>query len=138
MNARLFLACATLASMTLAACGFGGPAYDRPPPRVDKVVDMTTTLNFAPRAITIRAGETVEWRNVSIMDHTVTADPARAKNPAHVRLPPGAEPFHSGTIAPGKVYRRTFPVAGEYRYFCIPHEEQGMLGTITVLPASAR
>lgn len=135
MKARSFLACATFAGLSLTACGFGGPAYDRPPPRVDKRVDMTTTLNFAPRQTTIRVGDTVEWRNVSPMEHTVTADPARARNPAHVRLPPGAESFHSGTIQPGQTYRRTFTVAGEYRYFCIPHEEQGMVGTLTVLPA---
>lgn len=125
---------AALAGLALASCGLSGPAYSEPPPRVDAVVDMTTLLNFAPDELTITAGETVEWRNTSIMDHTVTADPKLADDRAHVKLPAGAEPFNSGSIEPGGVYRRTFTVPGEYRYFCIPHEGQGMIATLTVKP----
>lgn len=120
-------------SLALSGCGLGGPAYQPPPPAVDAVVDMTTTLNFAPGAVTISAGQTVEWRNRSIMDHTVTADPRVAKNPANIQLPAGAQPFNSGHVKPGQVYRRTFTVPGLYRYVCLPHEGQGMVGTVRVL-----
>jgi plastocyanin len=120
--------------MALGSCGLGGPAYDRPPPTVDAIVEMTTLLNFTPDDLTIVEGQTVEWRNRSIMDHTVTADPKLAKNPANAALPPGAEPFNSGEVDPGQVYRRTFTVPGTYRYFCIPHEGQGMVATLRVTP----
>lgn len=121
-------------SLALSGCGLGGPAYDRPPPSVDAVVGMTTSLDFTPEDLTIVAGQTVEWRNTSIIDHTVTADPSLAKNPANVALPQGAEPSNSGDIDPGGVYRRTFTVPGTYRYFCIPHERQGMVATLRVTP----
>lgn len=124
-----------LAAVALGSCGLGGPAYNEPPAQVDAVVNMTTLLNFDPESLTIDAGDTVEWRNVSIMDHTVTADPELADNPANVALPPGAEPFDSGSIEPGEVYRRTFTVPGRYVYFCIPHEGQGMVATLTVREA---
>ena len=57
---------------------------------------------------------------------------ARADDPASVLLPPGAQPFDSGDIPAGQVYRHTFTVPGEYRYFCIPHEDMGMVGTVIV------
>lgn len=119
-------------TMALSSCGLGGPAYQPAPPVVDAVVDMTTTLNFTPNSLTLIAGQTVEWRNKSIMDHTVTADPRLAKNPANAALPAGARPFNSGSIKPGQVYRRTFTVPGDYRYFCIPHEGRGMVATLRV------
>src|SRR5690242_8915247 len=51
---------------------------------------------FSPREVTIRAGESVLWRNSSSETHTVTADPSKAMNRDDVSLPPGAKPFHSG------------------------------------------
>ena len=122
------------ACLALAGCGLGGPAYKAPPAAVDAVVDMTMTLDFAPAQLTVVEGQTVEWRNKSIMDHTVTADPRLAKNPANVVLPAGAQPFNSGHVKPGQVYRRTFTVPGVYRYVCLPHEGQGMTGTLRVTP----
>ena len=105
---------------------------------MDFTIEMTTLLNYSPDELTIRAGDTVEWRNASIMGHTVTADPDLAEDASNVALPQGAQPFKSGNIEPGDVYRRTFDVAGEYIYFCIPHEEQGMVAKLTVLPADAQ
>lgn len=136
MTRQLKFAAAATAALFVASCGLNGPAYDRPPPQVDAVVEMTTLLNYNPGAVTISTGQTVEWRNRSIMGHTVTADPALAKNPANVQLPQGAAAFNSGSIGPGQVYRRTFTVPGDYRYFCIPHEGRGMVATLRVLPAS--
>ena len=127
---------AVAAGLALSSCGLGGPAYQPPPPAVDAVVDMTMGLNFSPGDLVIVAGQTVEWRNKSIMDHTVTADPRLAKNPADVMLPQGAAAFNSGHVKPGQVYRRTFTVPGVYRYFCIPHEGNGMMGTVRVQPRS--
>jgi plastocyanin len=64
--------------------------------------------------------------------HTVTADPELAQDPSRVRLPEGASPFHSGIVAPGSNYTRTFTVRGTYVYICVPHEGQGMVGRVVV------
>jgi plastocyanin len=99
------------------------------------VVVMTNELKFQPPMVSIRAGETVAWRNTSLLVHSVTADPAQAVKPQDVALPAGAQPFNSGLLPPQATFRHTFDVAGTYRYFCIPHEAAGMLGTVMVKPA---
>ena len=120
----------------LAACGRSGPAYRTKTPGDATVVTMHIKLKFSPANITVQVGDTVEWRNRSLFTHTVTADKSLAKNPEHVVLPVGAEPFDSGDIPPGEVFRHTFTVSGEYAYFCIPHERHNMLGRVTVNPAA--
>jgi plastocyanin len=121
-------------ALALTACGITGPAHTEPvPPAVDHVVTMGLT-EFSPATLRIRAGETVQWRNSSPLRHTVTADPDMANDPANVRLPEGAEAFHSGDIAAGEVWQRSFGVVGTYQYVCLPHERQGMTGTIVVDP----
>lgn len=95
-------------------------------------VQMTDDLTFEPKQVTIRAGETVEWTSPGVFVHTVTADPAEVINPDHVHLPEGVPPFNSGKIQPGDSYRHTFTVSGHYKYFCIPHEADGMFGEVEV------
>ena len=132
MFSRTALAAIGAASLALAGCGVTGPAHTVPPP---PVVDATVTMgmtNFAPPAITIRSGQTVQWRNTSLIAHTVTGNKARAANPANVQLPAGAQPFDSGDIAAGGVWSYTFTVPGTYRYICVYHEGQGMIGTVVV------
>lgn len=100
------------------------------------IVRMTTELRFDPEHITITAGDTVRWDNVSNMPHTATDDPAMnpvaTSHPDYVLLPDGAEPWSSELLMPGDTYAHTFTVAGDYNYFCIPHVLSGMRGTITV------
>ena len=98
------------------------------PAGVETTVRMTNSLKYVPEEVTVRAGRTVVWTNTSSMFHTVTADPALAKDRSHARLPEGAGPFDSGNIAPGGAFRHTFEVPGTYVYFCIPHEAVGMVG----------
>jgi len=123
-----------LGAASLAACGISGPAHtDPPPPEVDAIVTMGFT-DFDPETVTIPAGGTVQWRNTSPITHTVTADATLARDPANVALPEGAQPFHSGDVEAGQVWSRTFTVPGTYRYVCLPHERQGMIGTVIVRP----
>ena len=103
-------------------------------PTQGSVVQMTDRARFEPALITINAGETVEWINVSRHPHTVTADPSQAANPAHVVLPQGAQPINSGEIPPGQRFTHTFQVPGIYFYVCLPHEERGMVGIVVVNP----
>ncbi len=105
----------------LAACGEkAGP------------VVVMSELKYAPAGLTIKTGDTVTWRNTDGMGHTVTADPAKARDKQSVRLPEGAEPWDSGDIETGQSWSRRFDVPGEYTYFCIPHELAGMVATLTV------
>lgn len=122
-------------SVALAAC-----FSDRPTDTDDDDGDdgegtevaMSDQLVFEPELLVIAAGETVVWRNTGNFVHTSTAEASKAIDPAHVRLPDGAEPWDSGDVSPGGTFSRRFDVPGEYHYFCIPHETQGMLGRIVV------
>lgn len=132
MGYKLDLIAVAAFAGTIAGCGIVGPAHNEPPP---PDVDATVTMNladFSPETITIRRGDTVQWRNISLISHTVTADKSLAHDPANVERPEGAESFHSGTVKAGGVWSYTFKVAGTYRYVCLPHERKGMIGTVIV------
>src|SRR5687768_10975326 len=82
------------------------------------VVTISRSSQFTPARLQIRAGDTVQWINESTGTHTVTADPAKARNPeASVLLPEGAPTFDSGRLRPGAKFEQTFTVEGDYRYF---------------------
>lgn len=107
----------------------------------DHDVGMSTNA-FLPEAVEVTVGETVVWRNTSGRRHTVTA--------YEDALPAGAAYFASGDfeseraareawdervaggIDPRETYAHTFEVPGSYPYLCIPHERQGMVGTVEV------
>jgi len=97
------------------------------------VVRMTPERKFMPEKITIKAGQTVEWVNDDkAMPHEITTDPNVASDPSDVSIPDGAEPFYSRLITTGKSFRHQFTMPGLYRYACPPHENEGMLGEVTV------
>ncbi len=96
------------------------------------VVELNDKLRFVPTEITIKAGDTVEWRNIGFIPHTVTADPRRAPSSRNVALPDDAEAFDSGWVMSGQWFRYTFSEPGVYRYVCLPHERAGMLGAVIV------
>ena len=95
-------------------------------------VTMTDGQQFDPPRVTVPAGTTVLWRNVSAVQHTVTADPARAQTASNVQLPSGVEPFGSESLTQGQTFAQQLTVAGEYRYVCRIHEGAGMVGIVTV------
>ena len=117
-----------VASVALAALAATSAAAQ--PAATGASVKMLDTFEFEPHAVTIHAGEAVEWTNASRFKHTVTADPALGS----AALPGGARPFASRELQPGESFRQVLSVPGKYRYFCTPHEGIGMTGTITVLP----
>jgi plastocyanin len=87
---------------------------------------------YEPANVTIKAGETVEWLNNGDVVHSVTAVPGDASRANDVALPRGAATFDSGFMPPGSTFDYTFTVPGTYRYFCVPHETLGMVGTVVV------
>jgi plastocyanin len=97
------------------------------------VVKMTTEHTFVPEKIATKVGQTVEWVNDDkAMPHEVTTDPDVAVDPSHVSVPEGVAPFDSHLITSGKSFRHQFTVPGLYQYACPPHENDGMLGEVTV------
>ena len=95
-------------------------------------VQMNDQLRFVPTEITIKAGDTVEWWNIGVVPHTITADPRRAPSSSNIELPDGAKPFDSGWVTGGRSFRYTFSEPGVYRYVCLPHEQARMVGTVIV------
>jgi len=95
-------------------------------------VTMTNQLKFQPAEITVPAGTTITWKNDSVLVHTVTADPGKAARAKDVALPDGAKTFDSGNLDPDATFSHTFTISGDYRYFCQPHEANGMVGVVHV------
>ncbi|MEM8873406.1 MAG: cupredoxin domain-containing protein [Planctomycetota bacterium] len=58
-------------------------------------------LKFTPGTVSIKAGESVTWKNNDTRDYTVTSTS-------------GA--FDSGPLKPGKSYTHTFTTSGTYPY----------------------
>jgi plastocyanin len=95
-----------------------------------KMLDVPAA--FEPGTVTIKVGDTVEWRNVGNEVHHATTDPSMAINGGDVGSPAGAETFDSGFLKPGATFSHTFNVAGTYKYACAVHETSGMIGKIVV------
>jgi plastocyanin len=123
--------CATLIAFSAVYVEATVPAAPQESDAV--VVKMTPERKFVPEKIAIKVGQTVEWVNDDkAMTHEVTTDPNVASDPGNVSIPEGAEPFDSHLITSGKSFRHQFTVPGLYRYACPPHENDGMLGEVTV------
>ena len=113
------------ALLTISAAGIAAAATVE--------VKMTDTPPvYIPAKVTIHKGDTIKWTNNAATLHTVTFDPAKAVDKSNVMLPKGVDPFDSGFMMPGKDFSHTFTVSGQYKYFCIPHEKDGMIGYVTV------
>jgi plastocyanin len=79
------------------------------------VVELSN-FAIAPAALTIHAGDTVEWRIVSGRHSSTSTDG-----------------WDSGEMTEGASFAQRFDEPGFHRYFCTPHDF--MRGTITVLEA---
>ncbi|HUN59114.1 MAG TPA: plastocyanin/azurin family copper-binding protein [Candidatus Binataceae bacterium] len=101
-----------------------------------KIVQMNDEdPEYQPSSIVITAGQTVEWHNNGQVSHSVVDDAKRAANPGDALIPAGVPTFNSGNVMPGASFKHTFTVPGRYRYFCMSHELDGMVGQVIVLPA---
>ncbi|MGA2410026.1 MAG: plastocyanin/azurin family copper-binding protein [Candidatus Binataceae bacterium] len=102
-----------------------------------KIIEMNDDKPmYEPSNIVIVAGQTVEWHNNGEVSHSIVDDATRAAKPEDALIPRGERTFNSGGIMPGGTYKHTFTVPGRYRYFCMSHELDDMVGEITVLPPS--
>ncbi|MDQ3985268.1 MAG: plastocyanin/azurin family copper-binding protein [Actinomycetota bacterium] len=102
-------------------------------------VEMTDANRFEPDSIEVSANEQIVFSNLGDAAHTVTA--------YQDSIPEGGDYFSSGEfetelqardhiaealIAPRQEFTITLEEPGTYRYFCIPHESQGMTGRLVV------
>jgi plastocyanin len=63
-------------------------------------------MHFEPATLSVKAGDTVEWKNQDIFTHTVTANDGS---------------FDSGPIVPGGSWQTTVSRTGNIAYHCGPH-----------------
>jgi plastocyanin len=73
-------------------------------------------IQFAPKSVTAKVGQTVKWTNDDSVDHNVTAT--------------SGETFKSSTFGQGASYSHKLTKAGTIKYVCTIHP--GMEGTIVV------
>src|SRR5689334_20598315 len=87
---------------------------------------------FDPIGVLVQPGQTIRWTNRDPGNaHTATAyHPKNAEHPRHI--PERAEPWNSDYLLPNETFSVTLTVEGVYDYFCIPHEQAGMVGRIVV------
>ena len=128
---RIFVT--TSLAFALASCGGSSSAAN--------TVGMTSAQRFDPATITVAVGTTVTWSNDDAQTHTVTAYqngiPDGGAYFASGDLPDeeaARDDLQAGLLAEGDAYEVTFDEPGTYRYFCVPHEEQGMTGEVVVEP----
>lgn len=123
---KAFVALAASA-LLLGACGGGGGGGEACTPKgassatatqtVKVVPDPSTVGAFDPKAITVKAGQAVEWDwQDPNVQHSVTSDDATT--------------FDSCLQSSGSKFVVTLNTPGSISYHCIIHA--GMVGTITV------
>ena len=81
-----------------------------------------TPAGFEPATITIKAGDTVTWKNVDAQMHDVSSAP----HPTHTTYPP----LNLGNISPTMSKSLAFPTPGTYKYH--DHLTPSLRGTVVV------
>jgi plastocyanin len=99
----------------LATLFFAVPAW-----AVDVHMGANGNLAFEPNEITISAGETLHFVNESLPPHNIIVE-ARPDLSREALL-----------FAPGESQDIVFADAGDYEFFCGPHQGAGMIGNVHV------
>ncbi|MBD2203011.1 plastocyanin [Calothrix sp. FACHB-1219] len=90
-------------------------------------------LQFQPKSITIKPGDTIEWVNNKLAPHNVVFD--SAKNPKQSAELAKSLSQTKLLLNPGQSVTTTFPAdapTGEYSFYCTPHRGAGMTGKVIV------
>lgn len=96
---------------------------------------MAAGQRFIPDVAVVQAGTTVTFVNDSDEAHTVTAYdgvPVYFSSGGFESEEEARDNLSEGLIGQEGTFEVTFDEPGTYRYFCIPHEQQGMKATIEV------
>ena len=103
----------------------GAASTETPPSDPDQRVAVGDGLNFDPESFEISVGDTVLWEWVG-SGHNVAYDEGNV--PAETDW----EGDDDSLYREGHFHTHTFEVAGEYEYYCQPHQSSGMVGNFTV------
>jgi plastocyanin len=94
-----------------------------------KTVQVSASgTSFNPSNVEIHAGDTVRW--VASGTHTVTSGTGSSD--------PSAGALFDHPLSSGQSYSFVFTSPGTFHYFCVPHEQSGMKGTVTVTLVKAQ
>lgn len=139
-------------AMMLVACG-GETAPEAPAADAAPVVEAPAATGtthevqmiqdgmeykYVPAALTIKAGDTVIFKGISGGLHNVQfypdSIPAGSAEALDAAITNKQGPLASALVGEGDNITITFAgvPAGEYKYFCLPHQTMGMVGAITV------
>jgi plastocyanin len=89
------------------------------------------TVWFDPIGLLVEPGATIRWQIHENVHSTAAYHPANGNHA--LRIPEGDTPWDSDYLVnPGDHFEVTLTVPGVYDYFCLPHEEAGMVGRIIV------
>jgi len=99
-------------------------------PKPGTTVVKITDKGFDPAKVTIKPGETVEWRNESKSTQSITTDSKLTKKKNSAKSPKGAATFSSGELIPGGVFSHEFSTSGSYKYVSLKNESES--GSVTV------
>ncbi|WP_439026256.1 plastocyanin/azurin family copper-binding protein [Haloarchaeobius sp. DT45] len=125
---RLLRASAATLPVALAGClgdgDDGGNTATQEPGTV--AVGPGGNFVFTPEEITVSTGETVTWQWESD-NHNVVVE----SQPDGADWP-GTAGGETKVYDKGHTYEYTFEVPGTYEYYCSPHRNVGMVGTVVV------
>ena len=108
--------------------------------RVEMVLNAQGEYRFVPADITVKAGDGIDFINVSGGPHNVAFDPAKISDDVETVLDanmPGAKigPLSGPLLTePNATYTVSFANVkpGKYEFNCTPHLSFGMIGNVTV------
>ncbi len=113
----------------LPSVSFGNQALQtvKPDTVTVNVLGTNADSRFEPQMVRVRPGDVIRFVVEEGM-HTVTA--YHPDNRRKLGIPTGAESFDSGLLTAGDTWFLAITHAGEYNYFCMPHERMGHVGKI--------
>ena len=107
-----------------AACDDDDPVT--PPEEFNGTIHIVDN-RFSPAAVTIDVGDSVTWSWEGNNSHSVT----HGTSPT---VPPDIQKLFDTPIQSSGTFGYRFNNSGTFAYFCRPHFDMGMKGTITVTP----
>lgn len=117
----------SLLLVALASLSTGCAPPIAPEPQ-EGVTDVAMrNIAFVPKQVTIKVGERVRWTNLETLPivHTTTSgDPADGNS---------GDLWNSGNLSPGQSFTFQFQEAGEFEYFCVPHQTRAAMRNAKVI-----
>ena len=91
------------------------------------ITDEESDKPFNPSPLSVKAGDTVIWRNDDVEIHTVTSSDPSSNSLAMTNK---NRELDSGPLNPRQTFEHTFEKPGNYNYFCMIHPS--MTGEVVV------